>query len=61
MFFDESPPVIEEALKCKNCEIDCSQTDIIKKHIKKESGLFLHRPNFTFDDFAQENVFKKKL
>ena len=33
------PPVMEEALNCKYCDIVCSQTDILKKHIKRNTKI----------------------
>ena len=33
---DKSPPVMEEALKCKYCVMICSQADSLRKHTIKE-------------------------
>ena len=33
---DKSPPVMEEAFKCKSCEVVCSQADSLRNHTIKE-------------------------
>ena len=47
---DKSPPVMEEAFKCKSCEVVCSQADSLRKHTIKEHKNICDKCYTTFKD-----------
>ena len=56
IYIDTSPLTLEDFVKCKYCDLTCSEADVLRKHIKKEHRNKCDKCYIQFKDQEAKNI-----